>query len=90
MPAGKTQLSFWFKVTCPDTITYDWATATLRDNTAGTTATVLAKTCTTSGAWTQKTASVAAGHSYTLTLISHDDNYSSDPTFTLYDDVALQ
>ena len=33
-------------------------------------------------------AALTAGHSYTLTLISHDDNYASDPTFTLYDDVA--
>ena len=89
-PSGKTSLSFWFKTTCPDTVTYDWATATLKDNTAGTTATVLAKTCTAAGAWTQKTAAVTAGHSYTLTLISHDDNYSSDPTYTLYDDVTLQ
>jgi hypothetical protein len=31
-----------------------------------------------------------AGHSYTLTLISHDDNYSADPTYTLYDDVSVQ
>ena len=27
--------------------------------------------------------------SYTLTLISHDDNYTGDGTATLYDDVAL-
>jgi len=32
---------------------------------------------------------VTAGHAYALTLISHDDNYPSDPTYTLYDDVAL-
>jgi hypothetical protein len=35
-------------------------------------------------------ASVSAGTSYTLTLISHDDNSSTDPTYTLYDDVTLQ
>ena len=35
------------------------------------------------------TASVTAGHSYTLTLVSHDDNYAGDPTYTLYDDVAF-
>ena len=89
-PAGTTSLSFYYLMTCPDTLTYDWATATLKDNTAGTTTTVLAKTCTNTGAWVQKTASVTAGHSYTLTLTSHDDNYSADPTYTLYDDVALQ
>jgi hypothetical protein len=83
-----TTLSFWYKETCPDTITYDWATATLRDNTASTTSTILAKTCTTNS-WTQVSAGVTAGHSYTLTLISHDDNYGADPTYTLFDDVAL-
>jgi hypothetical protein len=31
-----------------------------------------------------------AGHSYTLTLLNHDDNYPSDPTYTLFDDVTLQ
>ena len=30
-PTGATSLSFWYKMTCPDTVTYDWATATLRD-----------------------------------------------------------
>ena len=53
------------------------------------TTTVLAKVCTTN-AWTQVTAAVSAGTSYTLTLISHDDNYTADPSYTLYDDVTLQ
>ena len=89
-PSGSSQLSFWYDVFCPDTLTYDWATATLKDNTAGTTTTVLAKTCVNGSGWIQKSASVTAGHSYTLTLTSHDDNYSADPTYTLYDDVVVQ
>ena len=88
-PSGSTSLNFWYQVHCPDTLTYDWATATLSDNTAGTTSTVVPKTCNNTAAWTQASASVSAGHSYTLTLISHDDNYASDPTYTLYDDVTL-
>ncbi len=32
-------------MTCPDTVTYDWATVTLKDNTTGTTATLVARTC---------------------------------------------
>ncbi|WP_225095801.1 exo-alpha-sialidase [Streptomyces sp. CoH27] len=88
-PAGATQLSFWYDVSCPDTVTYDWATATLADTTAGTTTTVLAKTCTSGQGWQQVTSAVTAGHSYRLTLISHDDNYAGDPTYTLYDDVAF-
>ena len=88
-PTGATSVSFWYKETCPDTDTYDWATATLADNTAGTTATVVAKACIANGAWTNATSPVTAGHSYTLTLTSHDDNYASDPTYTIYDDVTV-
>jgi hypothetical protein len=88
-PSGGTQLSFWYQVTCPDTVQYDWATATLKDNTTGTTMTMLAKTCTSDGVWRQATAPLTPGHSYTLTLANHDDNYAGDATFTRYDDVAI-
>ncbi|RAG85133.1 hypothetical protein DN069_13485 [Streptacidiphilus pinicola] len=88
-PTGSTKLSFYYNVTCPDTVTYDWATATLKDNTTGTTTTVLAKTCVSNSGWVQKTATITAGHSYTLTLTNRDDNYPSDPTYTYYDDVTL-
>ncbi|MER7468223.1 hypothetical protein [Streptomyces sp. NPDC097981] len=86
---GETQLSFWYNVSCPDTLTYDWATATLRDNTTATTTTVLPRTCPNGQGWQQTAAAVTPGHNYTLRLISHDDNYPGDPTFTLYDDVQL-
>src|SRR5262249_43959642 len=88
-PAGATQLSVWFKETCPDTVTYDWALATLPDNTTGTTGTILPRGCRTNP-WTQATSSVIAGHSYTLTLVSHDDNFPGDATFTLFDDIVIQ
>ena len=88
-PTGTGTLSFWYKVYCPDTLTYDWATATLKDNTTGRTTTILAKTCNTNGTWVKVSKSITAGHSYTLKLISHDDNYPGDPTSTLYDDVAV-
>ena len=89
-PPQTTSLSFWYKMTCPDTIQYDWATATLVDNTpgGGGTTTPLPKICT-SAAWTQVSASVVAGHNYTLTLTSHDDNYGADPSYTLFDDVEF-
>jgi hypothetical protein len=89
VPSGDGTLSFWYQLHCPDTVTYDWATATLKDNSSGTTVTMLPRTCVTSTPWTQVSGSVTAGHSYTLTLLSHDDNYAGDPTYTLYDDVAL-
>ena len=82
-------LSFWYSNTCPDTVTYDWATATLKDNTTGTTTTLLAKTCAADSSWNQVSKALTSGHSYTLTLVSHDDNYGADPTYTLFDDVTV-
>jgi len=87
-PTGTSTLSFWYQPTCPDSVRYDWATATLKDNTTGSTKTILARTCATSS-WRQVTASVTAGHSYTLKLVSHDDNYPGDASYTKYDDVLL-
>ena len=89
VPSGSSTLSFWYQVHCPDTVTYDWATATLKDNTTGTTVTLLAKTCNNNATWVQISGSITAGHSYTLTLTSHDDNYAGDPTYTLFDDVNV-
>jgi hypothetical protein len=91
LPSNVNQISFWYKNTCPDTVTYDWATATVKDNVSGTTTTVLAKTCTTTGVWTQVNwnAAASAGHSVTLTLSNHDDNYAGDATYTYYDDVIV-
>ncbi len=88
-PTGATTLSFWYKMTCPDTVTYDWATASLKDNTSGTTSTILSKTCATNSSFVQVTATVTAGHSYTLTLTNHDDNYTGDASYTYFDDVAF-
>jgi hypothetical protein len=86
--SGDTTLTFWYENFCNDTVTYDWATATLKDNTTGSTVTVLPKTCAASAAWTKVTHAITAGHSYTLTLRNRDDDYPGDPTWTYYDDVA--
>jgi len=86
---GSHVLTFWYSVHCPDTLTYDWATVTLRDNTRKRTTTVLAKTCTNTGAWLSVSTSLAGNHSYTLTLVSHDDNYPGDATYVQYDDVTI-
>jgi hypothetical protein len=89
IPTGGSTLSFYYQVVCPDTVTNDWATVTLKDNTTNTTTTVLGKTCTSTGAWVQASTGVTAGHSYTITLLSHDDDNPADPTYTLYDDVVV-
>ncbi len=85
---GASQLSFWYYNVCPDTVTYDWAIATLADDTASTSSTILPKTCATTATWTQAIAPLIAGHSYTLTLTSHDDSWTGDPTYTRFDDVT--
>ncbi|MET8630682.1 hypothetical protein ABZW30_44515 [Kitasatospora sp. NPDC004669] len=88
-PAGSSTPSFWYNVTCNDTVQYDWASATLTDNTTGTTTTVLADTCALGAGWQNATASVTPGHSYTLTLANHDDANPGDPTHTYYDVVTV-
>ncbi len=88
-PVRSRSLGFWYLVHCPDTVTFDWATATLADITAGTNTTILARTCTNDATWRQVTTPITAGHAYTLTLVSHDDNFAGDATYTNFDDVAL-
>ena len=46
-------------------------------------------TCSNSGAWVNRTVTLIGGHVYTLTLIDRDDNYATDPTYTLFDDVTV-
>lgn len=92
MPSSATTLSLWYAVNCPDTVQYDWAEATIRDNVTSTTVTIVPRTCPFSYAWTAASVNIAAmaGHSVTLTLSNHDDGYPGDPTYTLYDDVVVQ
>jgi hypothetical protein len=83
-----THLSFWYNSNCPDTTAASWVTATLTDNTAHQSVTVLAKTCSAHSGWLQVSRAVIAGHSYTLKLTSHDDNDHGDGNYTLVDDVV--
>jgi hypothetical protein len=90
IPTGATRLSLWYNLYCPDAVRYDWATVTLTDNVTNTTVTMLARTCNTLATWTQISTTVTAGHSVTLKLVSHDDNYPGDATYTLFDDISVQ
>ena len=69
-PAGSTTVSFYYLVHCPDDVTYDWATATLKDNTTGTTVTVLGRTCNLNTSYTKVSHAITAWDSYTLTLVN--------------------
>jgi hypothetical protein len=88
--ASGSTLSFKYLVRCPETVSVDWATATLVDNTTAVTTTVLARTCTNAGAWVTVSVPVTAGHSYTLRLTNHDNNSrtSGRNTYTVFDAVT--
>jgi hypothetical protein len=83
------RLSFWYNVNCIDREKYDWASASLKDDTTGTTRTVLPKTCTFDNIWQRVSVPVVGGHTYTLTLTSYDDGYFGDPASAKFDDVSL-
>jgi hypothetical protein len=87
VPNQKTRLSLWYQISCSGSKKQDWATATLKDNTSGKSITILPKTCYTTLWWDNASARVIAGHSYTLSLVSHDGN--TLPTYALFDDVTL-
>ncbi|HXP21059.1 MAG TPA: hypothetical protein VN840_15560 [Streptosporangiaceae bacterium] len=88
--ASGVNLSFWFNMTCPDTVSKSWGTVTLTDNTTHATVTLLAKRCIKHSGWRQVSHTIVTGHSYTLTLTSHDDHDTSskDGAFTLLDGVT--
>jgi serine protease len=86
--SGQKALSFWYRNLCPDIVSLDWFTVQLRDNTSRRTRTLVPHTCRIDNGFTQVTASVTAGHSYTLTLTNRDDHATGDGTYTYVDDVG--
>lgn len=90
VPSSGGTLTFWYKNVCPDSLYYDWFIGTLQNASGGVLATIVPKTCTPSGSWTQATLNLApyAGQTVVVVLTSHDDNYSSDPTYTFVDDIS--
>jgi hypothetical protein len=89
VPAGSMTLTFSYQGVCHDTVSHDYAMATLRDNTTGTSVTVLPHTCSLNAGWKTVTASVVGGHSYRLTLTNHDNNRTGTASSTLYDAVSV-
>jgi hypothetical protein len=90
VPAGSSTLSFWYQPHCTDTLQFDQEQAQVRSTAGATLATVL-NVCSNSGAWTQVVFDMSpfAGQSVVLWFNDHDDGFSTDPTFTLLDDVAV-
>jgi len=91
VPAAGGTLQFWYSNVCPDSVTYDWFTATLLNAQGQTVATIVPHTCASSSAWTPATLDLSswAGSNVTVVLTSHDDNYPGDPTYTYVDDVIV-
>jgi hypothetical protein len=90
IPSGSSRLTFWYQPHCPDTLTYDQIQMQIRSTSGSTLATVL-NVCSNSGAWTSVTfdTSSYAGQTVVVWFNAHDDNYPSDPTYFLLDDVAV-
>lgn len=94
-PLNTRQISLWYKSVCagpgcPDSLAYDWAQATLRDNVTMGTSDVLPRTYNVGGAWTEtQNLGIVPGRSYTLTLINHDNNSGGDALYTCFDDVSF-
>lgn len=91
VPASGGKLVFWYRISCGDKVKTDWFTATLRDNVTGAASTIQPPVCTKMATWTKVTVNVSAqaGHSVTLTFLTHDDGHAADPTYTLVDGVSL-
>lgn len=91
VPATGGTLSYWYNPHCPDTLTYDQQTVQIR-NTAGAVLATVMNICSNSAVWTQKTFSLAPYANSTVVLYFnvHDDNWPSDPSYMLVDDVGIQ
>jgi hypothetical protein len=84
--AGNTHLTFWYVTTCSGSTASNYATVTLRDNTASTSATPVARSCSNVSTWKSVTVNITAGHSYTLTFTNRDSRTGT--TYIAIDDVA--
>jgi hypothetical protein len=87
-PQRTAQLSLWYRVSCPDPMHRQWATATVRDDTTRTDAMVLPPTCTSDQGWRHTATPLIAGHAYTVTLAVRGTGTRATTTVQ-YDDVRL-
>lgn len=86
---GKHTLSLSWAGRCNDSKSKAWATVIVRRNSSGKTSTMLARTCVAKGKWKKVKLKVTPGHSYTISLVNHDDGVASTPNRTYFDYVRL-
>ena len=91
VPSGSAQLGFWYKSVCQDIVDYDWGVVTILDPGGALLATALDRTCANTNTWVHVTTDLSkwAGQTVVLSFDNHDDGYSGDPTYTLYDDIQV-
>jgi hypothetical protein len=88
VPSTGLALSFWYRTSTVDSITYDWQDAYIQ-NSSGTTLSTIFHTCQTSG-WAQVVVDLNpyVGQTIRLKFLVHGDN-AGDPTSMYIDDVAV-
>ena len=89
VPAGRTRLTVWWRGRCADTVAKAWATVVVKRNTSGSVSTLLPRTCVAQGTWRRVSVGVTPGHSYTVSVVNHDDGVAATPNRTYVDDVTL-
>ncbi|WP_375425148.1 alkaline phosphatase family protein [uncultured Friedmanniella sp.] len=89
VPSGRHTLSLWWAGRCTDTKAKAWATVVVRRNSSGKTSTPLPRTCAKRGSWKKVTMKVTPGHSYTISMVTHDDGVAATPNRTYFDYVRL-
>jgi hypothetical protein len=89
IPGGNSKLTFAYQAHCPDTLTYDWFNAEIVKSDG--TVTSIKHECSNAGTWVAVSydTSTFASQTVTLRFTAHDDNYASDPTYYLVDEVAI-
>jgi hypothetical protein len=91
LPSGVATLSFWYSPHCPDTLRADQIQMQIRKASGQRLATVL-NVCSNTGAWTQRNYAIhrkLAGQTVVLWFNVHDNGHAADPTYALFDDVAV-
>jgi hypothetical protein len=97
VPALESTLRLHVFPVCRGTLSTTWVSVTLADVTpsgdsgvidAGAPVQILPNSCTNTQTWTTLAAPVVAGHTYTLTMTSHDNGSSA--TYAVWDDITVQ
>ena len=91
LPSGVATLTFWYSPHCPDRLKADQIQMQIRKTSGLRLATVL-NVCSNTGAWTQRSYAIQrklAGQTVVLWFNVHDNGNAADPTYALFDDVAV-